>query len=419
MSFRDIQEERLDTHEPRKVMVVIGTRPEAIKLAPVVLELQKYPAHFETQICVTGQHREMLDQVLQVFGLQPEHDLGVMKAGQDLTGVTAACLTGLDGVLREERPAVVLVQGDTTTTFAAALAAYYHHIPVGHIEAGLRTGRKYDPFPEEVNRRLATHLTDFHFAPTEAARSNLLSEGISAEDILVTGNTVIDALLRIQARLAEEPRLAVDYLGSTDGLRIILVTAHRRESFGLPFRRICEAIRAIAERRRDVLVVYPVHLNPNVQAPVREILDGVPNVKLLAPLDYVSFVACMQRAYILLTDSGGIQEEAPSLRKPVLVMRETSERPEAIAAGTACLTGTNPERIVGTVSSLLDDPACYGRMTSRPNPYGDGHASERIVQFLISRATNLPSPAGWPQRFGTGIRRHVSHSGKTEHPVHP
>ena len=403
----------------KKVIVVIGTRPEAIKLAPVVLELQRHPAHFETQICVTGQHREMLDPMLRVFGLLPHHDLSVMKAGQDLTGVTAACLIGLDRVLRQERPALVLVQGDTTTTFATALAAYYHHIPVGHIEAGLRTGRKYDPFPEEINRRLATHLTDFHFAPTEAARTNLLSEGVNAEDILVTGNTVVDALLLTQRRLAEDPCLGVDSLGATDGLRIILVTAHRRESFGLPFRRICEAVRALAEKRRDVLVVYPVHLNPNVQAPVREILDGVPNVKLLAPLDYVSFVACMQRAYILLTDSGGIQEEGPSLGKPVLVMREVSERPEAISAGTACLTGTDPEEIVGSVSSLLDDPTRYKQMTSRPNAYGDGHAAERIVQFLISRVTSLPSLAEWPQRFGTGTRRDVSHNGKTEHPVHP
>lgn len=371
--------------ERKKVIVVMGTRPEAIKLAPVVLELQKHQTQFETQICVTGQHREMLDQMLRVFGLRPEHDLCVMKAGQDLTGVTAACLTGLDKVLRQERPAAVLVQGDTTTTFAAALAAYYHHVPVGHVEAGLRTGRKYDPFPEEINRRLATHLTDFHFAPTEAAQNNLLSEGINPQDILVTGNTVIDALLVTQARLAEQPSLADDCLGATDGLRLILVTAHRRESFGLPFRRICEAIRAIAERRRDVLVVYPVHLNPNVQAPVREILGGVSNVKLVAPMDYVSFVAMMQRACLLLTDSGGIQEEGPSLRKPVLVMRETSERPEAIAAGTACLTGTDPERIFQTVSSLLDDPSQYERMTSRPNPYGDGHAAERIVDFLGRR----------------------------------
>lgn len=379
----------MDTDRRNKVIVVIGTRPEAIKLAPVVLELERHRAHFETQICVTGQHREMLDQMLQVFGLRPDYDLGVMKGGQDLSDVTAACLTGLDRILRHERPDLVLVQGDTTTTFAASLAAYYYHIPVGHIEAGLRTGKKYDPFPEEVNRRLATHLSDFHFAPTEVARSNLLLEGVSPENILVTGNTVVDALLLTQARLAEEPSLAVDRLGPTDGLRIILVTAHRRESFGLPFRRICEAIRAIAERRRDVLVVYPVHLNPNVQGPVREILDGVSNVKLLAPLDYVSFVACMQRAYILLTDSGGIQEEGPSLGKPVLVMREVSERPEAIAAGTACLTGTDPERIFGAVSSLLDDPARYKRMTSQPNPYGDGHAAERIVQFLIKRMTNV------------------------------
>jgi UDP-N-acetylglucosamine 2-epimerase (non-hydrolysing) len=386
----------LDNRNPKKVIVVIGTRPEAIKLAPVVLELERHRAHFETQICVTGQHREMLDQMLRVFGLRPDYDLGVMKSGQGLAEVTAACLTGLDQVLRQERPALVLVQGDTTTTLAAALAAYYHHIPVGHIEAGLRTGKKTDPFPEEINRRLATHLSDFHFAPTEVGRNNLLLEGVSPENILVTGNTVIDALLLTQARLAEEPSVAVDHLGPTDGLRIILVTAHRRESFGLPFRRICEAIRALAEKRRDVLVVYPVHLNPNVQAPVREILDGVPNVRLLEPLDYVSFVACMQRAYVLLTDSGGIQEEGPSLGKPVLVMRETSERPEAIAAGTSFLTGTNPDAIVATVSSLLDDPVRYKEMTSHPNPYGDGHAAERIVHFLMSRMAILASPAGRP-----------------------
>jgi UDP-N-acetylglucosamine 2-epimerase (non-hydrolysing) len=346
----------------------------------------------------------MLDQMLRVFGLRPDYDLGVMKSGQELAEVTAACLTGLGRVLQQERPSLVLVQGDTTTTFAAALAAYYHRILVGHIEAGLRTGKKNDPFPEEINRRLATHLSDFHFAPTEVAQSNLLLEGVSPENISVTGNTVVDALLFTQARLAEEPSLAFDPLGPTDGLRIILVTAHRRESFGLPFRRICEAVRALAEKRRDVLVVYPVHLNPNVQAPVREILDGLPNVRLLAPLDYVSFVACMQRAYILLTDSGGIQEEGPSLGKPVLVMREVSERPEAIAAGAACLTGTNPEAIVAAVSSLLDDPAYYKRMTSRPNPYGDGHAAARIVQFLLNRVANLPSSASKTAGVG-GTRR--------------
>jgi len=370
--------------KPKKVMVVIGTRPEAIKLAPVVLELQRHGERFSTQICVTGQHREMLDQMLQVFGLRPDHDLGIMKAGQTLAEVTAACVTGMDAVLQRELPDVVLVQGDTTTTLAASLAAYYCHVPVGHIEAGLRTGKKNDPFPEEVNRRLTTHISDFHFAPTEVSRRNLLLEGVNPDNICVTGNTVVDALLLTQARLAKEPGLAAD-LDATDGLRIILVTAHRRESFGLPFRRICEAIRAIAERRRDVLVIYPVHLNPNVQVPVREILDGVPNVKLLAPLDYVSFVAYMQRAHILLTDSGGIQEEGPALGKPVVVMREVSERPEAIDAGTACLTGTDPERIFQTVSSLLDDSARYNWMSSRPNPYGNGDASERIVKFLTER----------------------------------
>ena len=392
----------MDIQKPKKVLVVIGTRPEAIKLAPVVLELERHREHFETKICVTGQHREMLDQMLRVFGLRPDYDLSVMKAGQNLAGVTADCLTGLDRILRDERPDVVLVQGDTTTTLAASLAAYYHHISVGHIEAGLRTGKKNDPFPEEINRRLTTHLADFHFAPTEVSSRNLLREGVSPENIRVTGNTVIDALLLIKRRLVEEPDLAADPLGATEGLRIILVTAHRRESFGLPFRRICEAVRAIAESRPDVLVVYPVHLNPNVQAPVHEILDGVPNVRLIAPLDYVSFVACMQRAYILLTDSGGIQEEGPSLRKPVLVMREVSERPEAIAAGTTCLTGTDPEAIVRAVSSLLDDPARYKQMTSRPNPYGDGRAAEQIVQFLIDRLTTQSSPAGLPQRFSAG-----------------
>ena len=380
----------LNTHARKKIMLVIGTRPEAIKMAPVVLELNRNQSHFETRICVTGQHREMLDQMLRVFSLRPDCDLGVMKANQTLAEVTSSCLTGLDRILKEERPDLVLVQGDTTTTLAASLAAYYQHIPVGHIEAGLRTGNRNDPFPEEVNRRLTTHVSDFHFAPTELSQKNLIMEGVKPENILVTGNTVIDALLLTKARLAEDPSLAVDGLGLAEGSRIILVTAHRRESFGPPLRRICEAVRAIAERRRDVLVVYPVHLNPNVQGPVHEILDGVPNVRLLAPLDYVSFVACMQRAYILLTDSGGIQEEGPSLGKPVLVMREVSERPEAIAAGTSCLVGTAQDAIVGAVSSLLDDPGRYKQMTSRPNPYGDGHAAERIAQFLVSRETSWP-----------------------------
>ena len=288
------------------------------------------------------------------------------------------------------------MQGDTTTTLAASLAAYYQHIPVGHIEAGLRTGKKNDPFPEEVNRRVTTHIADFHFAPTELAKSNLLLEGINPENICVTGNTVIDALFHTRTRLATGTSPALEGIDPLENRRIVLVTAHRRESFGLPFRRICEAIRTLAERRHDVLVVYPVHLNPNVQTPVHEILDGLPNVRLLAPLDYVSFVACMQRASILLTDSGGIQEEGPSLGKPVLVMRDVSERPEAIAAGTACLTGTDPETIVATVISLLDDPARYEQMARRPNPYGDGHAAEQIVQFLMTRLTNRLCPESLP-----------------------
>lgn len=369
----------------RKVMVVIGTRPEAIKLAPVILELGKHQDCFGTTICVTGQHREMLDQMLGVFGLRPDHDLAVMKPGQTLSDVTSACLAGMDRVIELERPDMVLVQGDTTTTLAASIAAFYKRVPIGHIEAGLRTGKKYDPFPEEINRRVTSHISDVHFAPTEFAKNNLVREGISPENILVTGNTVIDALLFTKRRITEDSSSAWNGNGEVNGLRTILVTAHRRESFGLPFRRVCEALRAIAERRRDVLIVYPVHLNPNVQAPVREILGGIPNVKLIAPLDYVSFVACMQSAYILLTDSGGIQEEGPALHKPVLVMRDVSERPEAIAAGTSLLTGTDPEAIFSAVSSLLDDPVRYNDMASRPNPYGDGRASERIVQYMIGR----------------------------------
>jgi len=307
-----------------------------------------------------------------------------MKAGQNLAGVTSACLTGLDRVLEQESPDLVLVQGDTTTTFAASLAAYYRHISVGHIEAGLRTGKKDDPFPEEINRRLTTHVSDFHFAPTELARANLLREGVDPQNICVTGNTVIDALLLTKRRLAKKPRLAVEEWGPTEGRRVILVTAHRRESFGPPFRRICEAIRAIAERRSDVVVIYPVHLNPNVQGPVREILGGIPNVRLIAPLDYVSFVACMQRAYILLTDSGGIQEEGPSLGKPILVMREKTERPEAVAAGTVKLVGTDADRIVLEAERLLNDQAEYMRMARIHNPYGDGHASERIREAIAA-----------------------------------
>jgi UDP-N-acetylglucosamine 2-epimerase (non-hydrolysing) len=376
----------------RKVLVVFGTRPEAIKLAPVVLELQRHSEQFTTVICVTGQHRQMLDQVLQVFQLRPHYDLQVMVAGQSLAGVTTASLTGLDKVLEHESPDLVLVQGDTTTTFVAALTAFYYRVKVAHVEAGLRTGQKNNPFPEEISRRLTTHIADFHFAPTERSRANLLREGIAPEDIEVTGNTVIDALFYVRERLAQNPSLAVYPEELAKASRMILVTAHRRESFGEQFRQMCEAIRSIALSRPDVLIVYPVHLNPNVQAPVHKILEGIPNVKLIEPLEYVSFVALMQRAYILLTDSGGIQEEGPALGKPVLVMRDVSERPEAIAIGTARLVGTNSDTIISAVNELLDDSLRYQEMTQKPNPYGDGTASLRIVHFLMRRLFDqLPS----------------------------
>ena len=376
---------QLSAREPAKVLVVFGTRPEAIKLAPVIIELERHPASFRTLVCATGQHQEMLDDVLRVFRLRPHENLRVMRPHQTLTQVTTATLEGLERVLTRERPHLALVQGDSTTAVTAALAAYYHRVPVGHVEAGLRTSDKYRPFPEEINRRLTTSLADFHFAPTDAARENLLREGIREEDVAVTGNTVIDALVSIRTRLSEDPGLAHDPIGSGETRRIIVVTAHRRESFGEQFRHICEAIRAVAERRPDVLFVYPVHLNPNVQGPVHEILQGVCNVRLIPPMDYASFVALMVRAHILLTDSGGLQEEGPALGKPVLVMREISERPEGLAAGASVLVGTTPDRIVGAVLSLLDDPERYRAMASGTSPYGDGRASERIVQFLRDR----------------------------------
>ena len=364
------------------VLVVLGTRPEAIKLAPVVLELRRRPEGFRTIVCSSGQHREMLQQALEVFGIEPEHSLNVMKPDQTLAGVTSGVLDGLEPVLQQERPDVVLVQGDTTTTFVASLAAYYHRIPVGHVEAGLRTNNKYSPFPEEINRRLTTHVTDFHFVPTEIARNNLLREGVCPSDIILTGNTVVDALFYIRDRLAKDPSLASDAVRNLNGDRLILVTAHRRESFGGPLRDICEAIRSLARECPDVCIIYPVHLNPNVRGPVHELLAGLPNVKLLPPLDYVSFVALMVNATILLTDSGGIQEEGPSLGKPVLVMREVSERPEGIAAGTARLVGTDPKRIIETVRTLLDDPAAYAQMVRHSNVYGDGNAARRIADYL-------------------------------------
>jgi len=369
---------------PMHVLLVFGTRPEAIKMAPVVQALAAAP-RFQCRVCVTGQHREMLDQVLALFGIEPDRDLAVMQAGQNLTPVTCGVLTGLRDALASEGPDWVLVHGDTTTTFAAALAAYYQQITVGHVEAGLRTGNRYSPWPEEMNRRLAGALTELHFAPTAKAQQSLLSENVAPERIEVTGNTVVDALLTVVSRLRDEPALraeaeaAFDFL--TSGRRVIVVTGHRRESFGEGFRNLCEALRRIAARG-DVEIVYPVHMNPNVQTPVKELLAGQPRVHLLEPQDYLPFVALLDRSYLVITDSGGIQEEAPSLGKPVLVTRETTERPEAVDAGTVRLVGTEQTTIVAETERLLDDAASYKTMSRAHNPYGDGHAAERIVQRL-------------------------------------
>ena len=375
-----------------RILTVFGTRPEGIKLAPVIRALRSWP-EITGKVCVTGQHREMLDQVLALFGIAPDHDLGVMKPGQDLTGVTTQILKGLRNVLEQEAPDFVLVHGDTTTTFAASLAAYYQQIPVGHVEAGLRTGNRYAPWPEEMNRRLTGALADLHFAPTDRARDNLLREGIAAEQIAVTGNTVVDALLTVVGRLEQEPQLRAEAEQQFDFLdpsrRLIVVTGHRRESFGEGFRNLCEALRRIADRD-DVEIVYPVHLNPNVQRPVRETLADYPRVHLLEPMDYLPFVALLNRAELIITDSGGIQEEAPSLGKPVLVTRETTERPEAVSAGTVRLVGTDVERIVGETTRLLDDPAWYRSMARAHNPYGDGKAAERIVERLLKEG-NAPA----------------------------
>lgn len=371
------------SQEQIKVLVALGTRPEAIKLAPVIMELRRHQDRIQTVVCATGQHREMMPQVLKTFGLQPDFDLDVMKTNQSLADVTCAVLAGMDTVLEREKPDMMLVQGDTTTTMAASLAAFYRRIPVGHVEAGLRTGDRYKPFPEEINRRLTTHIADCHFAPTELSRRNLLHEGVSDDHILVTGNTVVDALNYIVANLQTlAPRVVPEVL---DGKHVILVTAHRRESFGSGIRQICEALRCLSLSRSDILIIYPVHLNPNVQEPVRTILEGVPNVLLLEPMDYVSFVALMKRADILLTDSGGMQEEGPSLRKPVLVMRSVSERPEVVMAGAASLVGTDPETIVASVNRLLDDAELYRDMTSCKNPFGDGAAAGRIVRFIAGK----------------------------------
>lgn len=373
-----------------KVMVVFGTRPEAIKMAPLVKALQQASAEIQTVVCVTAQHREMLDQVLRLFEIQPDHDLNVMKPGQDLFDITANILMGMRSVLAAERPDLVLVHGDTSTTLAASLAAYYTQARVGHVEAGLRTGNKWAPFPEEMNRRVTGAVADVHYAPTTAAKANLLHEGVADRCILVTGNTVIDALLAVVAKLradqALHQRLDAEFSFLNPDRRLILVTGHRRENFGEGFQNICLALADIAEAHPEVDVLYPVHLNPNVRKPVQDILAArqLSNVHLIDPVDYLPFVYLMDRSHFIITDSGGVQEEAPSLGKPVLVMRETTERPEAVDAGTVRLVGTSRQKIVEEAKRLLTDPAAYDAMAKAHNPYGDGFAVQRIVESILN-----------------------------------
>lgn len=368
-----------------KLLSVFGTRPEAIKMAPLVLAMGA-DSRFESKVCVSGQHREMLDQVLELFCIRPEFDLNVMKAGQDLTELTTAILQGMKGVFARYRPDIVLVHGDTATTFATSLAAYYHQIPVAHVEAGLRTGNLYSPWPEEGNRKLTGALAALHFAPTETSRQNLLREGLPAARIVVTGNTVVDALLQVVKKLEQDSTLlqplARQFAFLRKDSRVILVTGHRRESFGDGFERICLALADSARSFPCVDIVYPVHLNPNVREPVHRLLSGMTNVHLIEPLDYLPFVYLMNRAYIILTDSGGIQEEGPSLGKPVLVMRDTTERPEAVKAGTVKLVGTAVQSITNHLNELLTDEAAYQRMSFAHNPYGDGRACQRILDSL-------------------------------------
>ncbi len=379
------------------VMLVFGTRPEAIKMAPLVKAFQSHPTEFNTQVCVTGQHREMLDQVLHLFDIVPDYDLNIMKQGQDLYDVTARVLTGMRDVLDKARPDIVLVHGDTTTSTAAALAAFYRQIPVGHVEAGLRTYNIYSPWPEEMNRQITGRIATYHFAPTELSREHLMSEGVKDENIVVTGNTVIDALYWVVEKIKSDAALnaglkatlsgaGYDISRAESGRRLVLITGHRRENFGDGFISMCKAIKFLTERYPDVDFVYPMHLNPNVRRPIHEVfgdeLEGLGNMFFIEPLEYLNFVCLMEKADIVLTDSGGIQEEAPGLGKPVLVMRDTTERPEALAAGTVRLVGTDYERIVGSVSELLDDTGAYDKMSRSVNPYGDGKACGRIVKSL-------------------------------------
>ncbi len=365
-----------------KVMTVIGTRPEAIKMAPVIKELEKYPDKIQSIVCATGQHREMFDQVMDIFGITPDIDLNLMQPNQTLASITARVLTAMDEVISTHKPDWILVQGDTTTVMATGLVAYYHRIKLGHVEAGLRTNDKFQPFPEEINRRIADVVSDLYFAPTETNRQNLLKENVAEKAIVITGNTVIDAVLMTAARVAKKP--LPESVGHINGKRLILVTAHRRENFGEPLVNICKALSEIAERYRDsVHIVYPVHLNPNVQKPVYELLGDIPNITLTPPVDYETLVGLMHRAHIVMTDSGGLQEEAPSLNKPLLVLRETTERPEAVEAGANKIAGTDPTVIVREAVRLLEDPEVYAQMASAKNPYGDGQASQRIVRAIL------------------------------------
>ncbi len=373
-----------------KVLSVFGTRPEAIKMAPVIKELGKHPEHFDSLVCVTAQHRQMLDQVLNLFDIRPDYDLDIMKPGQDLFDVTCRVLQGLKDVLIKEKPDLVLVHGDTTTTMAASIASFYCRTTVGHVEAGLRTHNKYAPFPEEINRKVTGSVAGLHFAPTDAARENLLREGVNSASIFVTGNTVVDALLSVADMVEHDDDLKSRFSSEFSFLdpdkRLVLVTGHRRENFGKGFENICRALAEIAHAYSDVEILYPVHLNPNVQEPVRRILgDGaLGNIHLIEPVDYLPFVYLMNRSRIIITDSGGVQEEAPSLGKPVLVMRETTERPEAVTAGTVRLVGTDREKIVEEAALLLNDRDAYERMSMAHNPYGDGRAAERIIQMLLT-----------------------------------
>ena len=373
----------------KKVLLVFGTRPEAIKMAPLAIQLKQHNHYFETKVCVTGQHRQMLDQVLELFNLTPDYDLNLMKPGQTLSDITSGVLKGLEQVFAEWTPDVVLVHGDTATTFAASLAAYYHKIAVGHVEAGLRTGDIYSPWPEEANRKLTGALTTYHFAPTQSSYNNLIKENIDPKNITITGNTVIDALLTVKEKVETDRAVIAQFEQQFEFLdpnkKLILVTGHRRENFGQGFLNICTALVNIAKRYPDVQIVYPVHLNPNVQKPVNELLSGISNIYLIAPQDYLPFVYLMNRSYLILTDSGGIQEEAPSLGKPVLVMRDTTERPEAVEAGTVKLVGTDADLIQQSVVELLENTELYETMAAAHNPYGDGTACKQIIEALSTK----------------------------------